>query len=619
PIRIYANYVPAIGQGNTAQDNGTDAIEVLGDNITSSVTWIDAQMPYAIAGDVVVFSPAIGDTLTLEPGVTLSFNPEVELQLGKDGHPGTLLALGKPDSAITFTSSAEKASPGDWAGIFCDSLGTGILDSCIVEYGGYGAHDANIYVVPGGSATLTQCTIRQSDGAGIKCWAAGATAQVTGCLITANQIGFLGNEATLSVHYSHIYDNLVYGGQNGTIADTIDATGNWWGDPTGPRDTSLGPPSYNPNGLGDRVTDYVAYDPWWDATLPGLSTLILSDPLPTTADSVVFTLTFSRKMDPTADPLVTFGLASPFDSLAVVADTGWAADSLSWTGSFVITDSTGDGLNTIAVSGARDIWGWTMETDTAYTLFIDTRPPGSQASSPAISPADTFLVSWTTDDPLPSSGIAGVTVYVSENDSDWVAWLSDATDTCALYPGQDEHTYFFYAVATDSAGNAEDTAAAAECTTYVDASAPLVPAMLLPADGAVVADTLPIFTWSPVTKAGGKTTTGRTNRRGGETEGTPVEYHLQCAVDDLFDSLLVDQESLTDTSYTPDAFNDGLYYWRVAASDGAGHHSGFPATPFSFQVDTQPPAITGTTVWPDTSFPGPFPVTADITDKSDIT
>ncbi|MCK4271545.1 T9SS type A sorting domain-containing protein, partial [bacterium] len=297
---------------------------------------------------------------------------------------------------------------------------------------------------------------------------------------------------------------------------------------------------------------------------------------------------------------------------------GWAADSLSWTGSFVITDSTGDGLNTIAVSGARDIWGWTMETDTAYTLFIDTQPPGSQASSPAISPADTFLVSWTTDDPLPSSGIAGVTVYVSENDSDWVAWLSDATDTCALYPGQDEHTYFFYAVATDSAGNAEDTAAAAECTTYVDASAPLVPAMLLPADGAVVADTLPIFTWSPVTKAGGKTTTGRTNRRGGETEGTPVEYHLQCAVDDLFDSLLVDQESLTDTSYTPDAFNDGLYYWRVAASDGAGHNSGFPAAPFSFQVDTQPPVITGTTVWPDTSFPGPFPVTADITDGSDI-
>ncbi|MCK4273037.1 right-handed parallel beta-helix repeat-containing protein, partial [bacterium] len=124
PIRIYANYVPAIGRGNIAQDNGTDAIEVLGDNITSSVTWIDPQMPYAIAGDVVVFSPAIGDTLTLEPGVTLSFNAEVELQLGKDGHPGTLLALGKPDSAITFTSSAEKASPGDWAGIFCDSLGT---------------------------------------------------------------------------------------------------------------------------------------------------------------------------------------------------------------------------------------------------------------------------------------------------------------------------------------------------------------------------------------------------------------------------------------------------------------------------------------------------------------
>jgi len=46
--------------------------------------------------------------------------------------------------------------------------------------------------------------------------------------------------------------------------------------------------------------------------------------------------------------------------------------------------------------------------------------------------------------------------------------------------------------------------------------------------------------------------------------------------------------------------------------------SGFPPNAHSFLVDTQKPLLTGTTQWPDTSFGGPFPVSANAGDPSGI-
>jgi hypothetical protein len=616
PISIFANYVPLVDTSNAYADNMENAIELKGDNITSTVTWPDLGIPFALAGDVSVFSPSLGDTLTLQPGVTLAFDPQVQLRVGGSGFPGTLLAGGLPGSVVTFTSGADTVAPGDWADIFCDSLGTAWLEHCVVEYGGGSSHDANIYVTAGGILTLNSCTVRYSDGDGISCWGSDSV-QVAGSLITGNQIGIHCYGCQPVVKHNQIADNAIYGFTNDTDEVTVDATGNWWGHPSGPQDTSPGPPSYNPAGQGDRVTDYVAYDPWLDAPLPTLTTLTLGDPTPVMPDTVSFTLTFSRLMDPAIAPVVTFSPSNPLEGNTVAADTGWAADSLTWTGSFVFTDTTGDGPHTISVSGARDVWGWAMESDTTHSFFLDSQAPGATASSPAISAQDTFLVSWTAMDPAPGSGIFGVDVYVSEDDSAWTLWLPAATDTSALYPGQDGFVYYFYAAATDSAGNME-SAAAAECTTEVDSQAPAIPALLTPADGAVLADTAADFSWSRVVKAAGGSTPARKTRKASGEKATPVEYRLQCATSDLFDSLLVDEEGLTDTTYAGPVLGDGMYFWRVSASDGAGHQSGFPATPFSFQLDTEAPVITATSVWPDTTFLGPFEVITAVDDESEV-
>ena len=60
-----------------------------------------------------------------------------------------------------------------------------------------------------------------------------------------------------------IHDNNIFGNSPPAVApDTlcpyaIDATNNWWGDPSGPYH-----PTLNPNGLGDTVGDNVLFDPW---------------------------------------------------------------------------------------------------------------------------------------------------------------------------------------------------------------------------------------------------------------------------------------------------------------------------------------------------------------------
>lgn len=53
-----------------------------------------------------------------------------------------------------------------------------------------------------------------------------------------------------------ITDNSGYGVQNVSPGNIIDATYNWWGDPSGPG--GVGP------GTGDEVSSWVDYDPWLD-------------------------------------------------------------------------------------------------------------------------------------------------------------------------------------------------------------------------------------------------------------------------------------------------------------------------------------------------------------------
>jgi hypothetical protein len=102
------------------------------------------------------------------------------------------------------------------------------------------------------------------------------------------------------------------------------------------------------------------------------------------------------------------------------------------------------------------------------TLDMDA-PTSAVAALPAYEPATgttgSFKVSWSGTDK--GSGIASYTIYVSDNGGAFTVWQSSVTATSATYTGQLNHTYSFYSVATDGAGNMQAAKTVADTSTIV--------------------------------------------------------------------------------------------------------------------------------------------------------
>jgi len=109
-----------------------------------------------------------------------------------------------------------------------------------------------------------------------------------------------------------------------------------------------------------------------DTTLPRVTSITLSDPSPTKEGTVTFIITFGENMSNTISPTVTFGKTSPYDSHNITMSS---YSGNTWTGTFSIDSTTGDGANTISVSVAEDLAGNQMLLNASYTFIIDTTYP----------------------------------------------------------------------------------------------------------------------------------------------------------------------------------------------------------------------------------------------------
>jgi hypothetical protein len=95
------------------------------------------------------------------------------------------------------------------------------------------------------------------------------------------------------------------------------------------------------------------------------------------------------------------------------------------------------------------------------------KPTSTVAALPAFTTATSFTVSWSGQDNTGGSGIASYQVYYSVDGGPFTAAATfPASTTSAPFQGAlYGHTYSFYSVATDNAGNVQDTPAAAQATT----------------------------------------------------------------------------------------------------------------------------------------------------------
>lgn len=112
-----------------------------------------------------------------------------------------------------------------------------------------------------------------------------------------------------------------------------------------------------------------------DGVPPYIEELTIDPESPVPEGIVTFTIYFNERMNPGVQPVVTFGLVEPYNQNIVEGTWLSVTDIYIWQGTFEVSTSTGDGLNTISVLGAEDEAGNMMEIDTSNTFTIDTTPP----------------------------------------------------------------------------------------------------------------------------------------------------------------------------------------------------------------------------------------------------
>ncbi len=103
-----------------------------------------------------------------------------------------------------------------------------------------------------------------------------------------------------------------------------------------------------------------------------------------------------------------------------------------------------------------------------FVNLLDSAAPSSAAQAlPAETDTAQFQVSWSGTDETDGSALASFSVYVSDSGQPFTLWIADATFREAPFAGQPGHTYAFYSVARDNAGNIEKPPATPDAVTRV--------------------------------------------------------------------------------------------------------------------------------------------------------
>jgi hypothetical protein len=238
------------------------------------------------------------------------------------------------------------------------------------------------------------------------------------------------------------------------------------------------------SGITDLAGNALAGDAsagWLVDTTPPTATVLPVTPDPRRTAVSTVQIVFS---EPVAGfDLADLALTREGAGVDLSGTTLTSSDNTTWTlgGLDALTGAEGAYVLTLtaAGSGIHDAAGNALAADARGRWLVDVTAPGAAVQPlPAWSPAS-FPVTWSGADNAGGSGIASFDVYVSDDGGPFAPWLTGVTTTAGVFTGSDGHTYAFYAVATDKAGNRQPTPGA-QATTRVDAVAPTSTVAALP-------------------------------------------------------------------------------------------------------------------------------------------
>jgi hypothetical protein len=209
--------------------------------------------------------------LTVTSGVTVIIQAGAVIQSSFDALitvDGDLEAIGTAEAPIIFTTQTPK-SGNRWRGLRINNKTAANptrLNAAIVEFAGSFGESA--VRLSNADSRIENSLIVDNNNDGIELLS-GSDAVITGSSIVRN----LGHGVTMTssnpvLDMNSIFNNAQNGAQNNTCpaaSSLIDAENNYWGDDTGPNDSSddrVGGGLLNATGLGDEVSDCVDYLPW---------------------------------------------------------------------------------------------------------------------------------------------------------------------------------------------------------------------------------------------------------------------------------------------------------------------------------------------------------------------
>ena len=212
-----------------------------------------------------------------------------------------------------------------------------------------------------------------------------------------------------------------------------------------------------------------------------------ANPIPTPRNAPVTSVdvTFSNPIDARTLTRASFQLTrngqvvplGPAQRVSFVSGTTYRLENLT-----PLTRQAGTYELTVDTRTIKDTKGTVGVSKVSEKWTTDTTAPSSQvAVLPAYSTALTLNVSWSGVDNTAGSGLLSYNVYVSDNGRPYTPWLTATTDTTHSFDGEDGHTYRFYTVASDRAGNVESAPRVADATTRIDSAPPISRVTALPA------------------------------------------------------------------------------------------------------------------------------------------
>jgi len=149
--------------------------------LDTSEVWLPSGNPHILDDDVFT-----GDSVTLSimPGCTVLVSAGAELYTGH-ADPGSIVAAGKPDSAIVIGALFD-TTPGSWRSVsfYENTMPTARLSYVTIEHAGGGGQEGAVYVVC--SIAMDHCLVRDNATCGVHCTDPGCFSDFSNNTITTS-------------------------------------------------------------------------------------------------------------------------------------------------------------------------------------------------------------------------------------------------------------------------------------------------------------------------------------------------------------------------------------------------------------------------------------------------